>query len=452
MLKASRFFCIAAPLLLAGLFLVFPIPHTTALRNVALLVLLGFALTHRPVLLDLAKPSLGLDTSALAMLTFLMILQTLLWAADLSYSFDNLTSEWLGSLLVAATGFGVMKRIGNQCGTHRQSQSLAWIALALLLHGIWTLGHQAIQWQRTGIYHLGSVPYGDYAILSIPINMAFALLVSDVALRFSRQTKLFSWDIRIALGLMLFASFSVVAVKARNGVISAFAVLVVLAIMLAWEERKKIERRRAVNLTLLLAFLMAGSLLFATARSDARWTSFAETASIAWDTESHRAWQGTEKTPLPLLSSGQSVDESAYLRVAWAKVALEGILHQPLGYGYGLGGFGRYLEEAYGLKGAVSSHSGILDFTLANGLPGLTPLLVFCGLLFRRGWLSWTNRNPWGLALVLTLTNYFVRILLDGHFGGFRLKMFALLIGILCSMSSERTTRHRVSSAPIVVI
>jgi len=136
-----------------------------------------------------------------------------------------------------------------------------------------------------------------------------------------------------------------------------------------------------------------------------------------------------------MLSSGQPVEGSAYQRIAWAKVALEGIQHQPLGYGYGLGGFGRYLEEAYGLKGAVSSHSGILDFTLANGLPGLALLLVFCALLLRRGWLSWMNGNPWGLALVLTLTNYFFRILLDGHFGGFRLKMFALLVGILCWMA-----------------
>jgi len=106
-----------------------------------------------------------------------------------------------------------------------------------------------------------------------------------------------------------------------------------------------------------------------------------------------------------------------------------------LGYGYGLGAFGKYVDEKYGYSGWVSCHSGVLDFTMANGLPGLVLLLLFCTILLWSGWTLFMNGNPWGLALILMLANFFTRSALDGHFGGFRLKMFAMMMGSIFYLS-----------------
>jgi hypothetical protein len=425
-----QFYCPAITLLIATLFFISPIPHIVVFRNLLLLGLMVAILANRQALTAMARPPFGPETYVLAFLTAWMTLQTALWSVDRSFSFGNLTSEWLGTLLTVAIGYGMALTYADQCDKGKNGHYLSWVVLVFIIHGVWMIGYQAVKWRLTGHYDIGLTPYGDYSVLSIPINMAFALLAADVALRLSYRNRLFPWPSWIALGLIGLTCLSIVAVKARNGMISAFAVLTVLGILLAWKEMQKPQRKVNVAAVLLVLVLACG-ISIASFQFDPRWATFTETASIAMDTKTNLAWQGMERFHLPLLKSGQPVEESAYLRIAWAKIAMEGIVHRPLGYGYGLGGFGRYIEEVYGYRDFVSSHSGILDFTLANGLPALALLLVFCVMFFRRGWLSLANGNPWGLALMLTLTNYFVRILLDGHFGSYRLKMFALLAGML---------------------
>ncbi|MDP2828647.1 MAG: O-antigen ligase family protein [Sulfuricellaceae bacterium] len=433
-MKLPQAFCVIVAMLLAMIFFVFPIPHTVALRNLFVLALIGMLIT----LWRKGMPSVTTDVvayrngeiQALGALTLWMFVQTSLWAADRSLSFDDFVIDWLGTLLLAWVGYTIVMKLSKAGDSSCADKLPAWIALALFAHACWLLGYQIVQWVQIGRYPLGSTPYGTYAVLSATINMAFALLAADLAVRWTGEGRLFPWSIRTACSLFFVTTMAVVAVKARNGVITVFAVTVLLALLLAWRDRAHWRQSRRGIIATLLALVMATSLLAVNFRFDERWVTFIESASLGLDTTTYKALRRDGLDLLPLLASGQPVDESAYTRVAMFKVALEGIASQPLGFGYGIGGFGHYIKVQYNGK-AVSSHSGLLDFTLGNGLPGLVLFLTFCFLLFRRGFLAWTTGNPWGLALMLTLTNYFVRILLDDHFGSFRLKMVALLLGIL---------------------
>ena len=434
-MKPTHVQCLTGATLLAGVFFVFPIPHTVAVRNLLLLALIGMLL----VMWRRGETAAGggvavyrnMEIPALGALTLWMFVQTSLWAVDKAFSFGDLIEEWLGTLLVAWVGYAVARRLSKTDEPNCCADRLpAWIALALFVHTGWMLAYQAVRWAQTGHYALGSMPYGDYAVLSTPINMAFALLAADLAVRWLGDGKLFPWSDRAARLLLFVTTVAVIAVRARNGVITVFAVLAMLALLLAWRKRGLRQSRRGM-LAFLTVLMLATSLLAANLLADRRWATFFGSVTMAQDTAGHKAWLDDPQYPWPMLDAGQAADHSAYMRIAWAKVALDGIASRPLGYGYGLGGFGRYIEAEYGRKGFVSSHSGLLDFTLANGLPGLALLLALCFLLFRRGWLAWSAGNPWGLALMLTLANYFVRIVLDGHFGSFRLKMVALLLGIL---------------------
>lgn len=431
-MESRHIHCLAGAILLAAIYFVFPIPHTAALRNLLTLALIALltVLWKRGTEADGVGVSRNPEIMALGALTLWMAVQTSLWAVDRAFSFSELVGEWGGALLVAWVGFMLARRLSGPGTAGCADRLPAWIVLALFIHAGWTLAWQVMQWVQTGRYVLGSTPYGSYAVLSTPINMAFALLAADLIVRWLGDGRLFPWPGRIAGALFFIVTAAVVGVRARNGVITAFAVLGVLALLLVLRERACRRSRRGTSAALAILALATG-LLAANLFADHRWAIFVESVATVQDTRTHKAWLDKQQHALPTLDSGRVVEDSAYDRVAWAKVAVEGIIGRPQGYGYGLGGFGRHVEAEYGQKGFVSSHSGILDFTLANGLPGLALLLAFCALLFRRGWLAWATGNPWGLALMLTLTNYFVRIVLDGHFGSFRLKMAALLLGLL---------------------
>jgi|GEM_PF-959791 len=434
-MKRPNVYCIGSLLLLGAIYFIFPIPHTVVLRNLLLLILIGITITlfRNAGAQAVAVPGRQAwqhgELQALAILTSWLLL-TILWAVDRVFSFDDYLSEWLGSLFVAWLGYKLAGKLSGLnpggCAIHLAVP----IMLALFAHGLWMLIYQVWLWPISGSFPVGATPFGDYSVLSTSINIAFALLLADAASRWLAHKKIFPWSNRLAVALLLSCTVFAVAAKARNGIITILALLIITMLILLWGQRGQLHFRRQLTTAAVGIFLAAGILTLNVA-SDERWGRFAESIVTAYDTKTNRAWLDGSEANLPILSNEQSADHSAYMRVAWAKVAIEGIAHKPLGYGYGLGGFGRYLEEVYGRSGAISSHSGILDFTLANGIPGLLLLLAFVALFFRRGWLSWVSGNPWGLALMLSLTNYFVRILLDGHFGGFRLKMIAFLLGIL---------------------
>ncbi|MEI7614214.1 MAG: hypothetical protein WCK63_15040, partial [Betaproteobacteria bacterium] len=108
---------------------------------------------------------------------------------------------------------------------------------------------------------------------------------------------------------------------------------------------------------------------------------------------------------------------------------------------YGHKAFGWAINRSYQVQtGHESSHSGLLDFTLANGIPGLILWLALSLALIVAGWRAFRNQHsPAGLALVFSVSAYLVRCLLDGHLSGFRLAMYAFLVGLLVMLQSVET-------------
>ena len=120
---------------------------------------------------------------------------------------------------------------------------------------------------------------------------------------------------------------------------------------------------------------------------------------------------------------------------------MQAIGEHPLGLGFGRDGFGRAIAEKYNYPGMVSSHSGWLDFALGAGLPGLALLLITAGLAIRGGWMSFRQHGDGGgLMLGFLVGGYLLRCLLDGHLSGWRLGLFAFIVGVLIAgMKNPRT-------------
>jgi O-antigen ligase len=86
-----------------------------------------------------------------------------------------------------------------------------------------------------------------------------------------------------------------------------------------------------------------------------------------------------------------------------------------------------------------SSHSGWLDFALGTGLVGLALLLATAGSAMRSGWKEFRERNnASALLLMFFVGGYTLRCLFDGHLSGWRLGMFAFIVGVLIGAMHER--------------
>ena len=415
---------------LAAIVFVFPIPHTIALRNLLLLIgvlalLASWRRAPRPQLLSALKPAAW----GLVATTAWLALHSITVAPAPTFALDNLRGDWIVPLLTAALAAYAAARIEARLAIRA-------IVAALLAHMLWVLGWQLWLWVGAGMSgpwpsRLGSVPFGESDYQSSLNGFLFALLLAervavkcvgaDVALFAGRK----GW---LALAVPVIAD---AALRMRNGTAVNLALLVAAILHLA--------RRQPRFILLLVA---VASLAGASVTLDPRWSGLKESASMGWSSPGSY-WLIGNRTMRPLVPSGAQIEESAYLRTAWAHQAMLAIGEHPLGLGFGRDAFGRAIEAKYGEKGFVSSHSGWLDFALAAGLPGLALLLLSAGLAIRGGWRQFRQHDDGpGLMLSFLVGSYVLRCLLDGHLSGWRLGLFAFLCGTLIAAmkSPERRT------------
>lgn len=400
---------------LAAVVFVFPIPHTIALRNLLLLVgLLAVLATLRAAHRSLRRPLLKPAAWALVATTVWLVLHSIAVAPAPTLALDNLRGDWILPLLTAALAAYAAARLEARLAIRA-------VIAALLVHMLWMFGWQLWLLLATGAVADGSkgiVPFGERDYHSTLAGFLLALLLGERMAAHGGDNGFFAarpaW---IGLGLVLLAD---VVLRVRNGTLVS-ALLLSLAAL--WMAR---HRSRFVLLLVFVAMLGGTSLAL-----DKRWGGLKESLDAGWNSPS-LYWLTGDQTLRPSAPSGADIDDSAYLRAAWAHQAVQAIVEQPLGLGYGRDGFGRAVEAKYGFKGMVSSHSGWLDFALAAGLPGLALLLLSAGLAMRGGWRQFRQHDDAaGLMFCFLVGGYLLRCLLDGHLSGWRLGLFAFLCGVL---------------------
>jgi len=422
------------PGLVFMLYFVYPIPHTIALRNLLLAILLTGCLwqmyKHKS---ELQQPDWSLFRSSgclLLALTLWLIFQSAVISPTPGEALGMLRGDWLIALIVnAVAGLTVLV-------ITRQPVVILAVTGTLLLHVIALLTYQLWFWLSSGHSALGMTPFAQKDYHSMLVTTLTALLLADLLARAVVSHRLFPFSWRWAAIALALCSIASLTLLARNAVIINATLLIISGSLFVTMKRTSLGRGLIpATFSLLLLVSIIGWLGL---RSDTRWEGFQEAAQAAFDTKNNLAWLDAQKYPLPLMRNGLPVEESAYSRLAWAKVGLEQVEQYPLGLGYGHKAFGHAVSRSYGVNtGLESSHSGLLDFTLANGIPGLLLWLVLSGSLVIAGWRGFRrDASPAGLMLVFTVIAYLVRCLLDGHLSGFRLEMYAFLVGILIMTQS----------------
>ncbi len=411
---------------------IYPVPHTIALRNLLLLIgLLGLAWHWRATLDALSTlwrqlTWLGASAWLLVALTTWIVIHALLIAPLPAMALDRARADWLMPLLLLATGATVAIR-------SRNSDALRGLVTALALHILLVAIFQCWQWLMHGHWPFGVMPFAERDYHSTLNGFLIALLLADrLSLLIAGSTPL-NFSAEAAWGLLISALGADVLLRARNGTVVSIVLLIVAVAILLRDS----QCRKRLGLRIALAVGFAALLGGMSLRNDFRWQGLSESVAIGIESNSP-FWMTGDPSQLPSTPSGNPLEQSAYARAAWARQAVEAIVRKPLGIGYGHDAFGRAIAEKYGHKGMGSSHSGWLDIALGIGIPGLALVIALGVAVVAAGWRRFRYLGDgYSLALALTVSGYFLRCLLDGHFSGWRLALFALIVGLLIGASAK---------------
>jgi hypothetical protein len=423
---------------LFALFLfVLPIPGTIAIRNVLLLSLLGLVvLLWREC--DLAT---WFKTQRarrllfwLGMLTLWLLLQAVWLSDETGWVLKEIRGQWLPALLAGSLGAAAVL-IGLHHGLSRQ-RLLAGLVLVFLAQVVFSLLATLPAFLETGAFPQGKtlLTAGKLEI-SYWNNLLLAFLAVDGLSRWRYRQAITALPLLVLVAGILLAILSNMAFGARNGIIGSGMLLFSLALLVLWRERQRIGTGKALGFVASAIALM-GLLAWANYQLDPRWMQFEETAQIAWHGEGD-AWCHPDSASFPLLRSGEPVEASAYLRIAWIRAGFDLVAEYPYGVGYGRNAFGHALRKTTNTQ-LGHSHSGLLDWTIGVGLPGLLLWLGFLSWLVVLGIKRYfVRKDPAGLILAFVVGGFFGRMLLDSINRDHMIVVFFLVVFILVTLPEE---------------
>ena len=385
----------------------------------------------------------------LTLLTVWIVLVIALWGVEPALSWKEFRGQWLTALGGGLTG-GLLARAALADSVPRAMTLITVVFWALLTQVLLHDVLDSAYWFMTG-----EMPFRQAPVFYLPEiartlwdgrplaegftgqsgdkfsyvnNTLAALVVAELV----QRTLLKKRWLPIGWAVLLLSLVAVLActylLQFRNGNVGLLLLIGFAVFMVLVRKARHWPVWKLASVAGLIVVLLAslGSALY---RSDARWQSLAETVPIAWDTKTHQAWR--KVAPYPELPNGQQVDASNYERLAWAKEGSILILEHPLGTGYNRNAYGDGIDRKYEMNGAYRgghSHSGLIDFTIANGIPGLLLWLSFLGALFYAGWTVFMQGQvaP-ALTLMFIVSGFLSRSIVDSNIRDHMLQQFMFL-------------------------
>lgn len=452
--------------LVSILLMVWPIPGTIGLRNAFAGVIL---LALLPTIRHGGWRQLNLPRWPFVfyiMLTLWIAFVIVAWALEPALSWREYWPQWLLPGLSAFTGILLAIEAMRQ-GSEARARLIVTVFYTffalVLLHDVM----DAIYWGLTG-----NLPFRQAPVLYLPdiaksflqgqaplgvfngqygekfsfVNNTFAaILFAEIIQRILLQKRwipVSNFVLATGVAALLLCSYWL---SFRNGNIGLMGMLVMAGIMVLIRLRHRIPLARVAGVSIVgIAAIVV--LVGAFWKSDPRWERFAETLPIALDTEHHQAWISTRLEPYPKLSDGSIIDSSAYERIAWIKEGTKLALEQPLGTGLNRNAFFDGIDRKFNMGGAVRgghAHSGIVDFTIANGFPGTLLWVIFLLSLALVGWQAFRGgRVAVGLLLMFLVSGFFTRSLVDSNLRDHVLQQFLFLIGIFTLLANNPDPRE----------
>lgn len=436
-MRAAWSFQGAAVSTIVALVAIWPLPHSIALRNILLVILL-FLLTPRTRLQTWRQFGLGPSRSAVGFylaFTLWMLVVAFLFSPFPRWTLGEIDGQWLMGCLAFVIGLAVALQ------ERRNLLSLVIPAvLTVLTVQIASVDIQGVLLivQDHGVpamARLGGLSAGP-GKASYLTNILLSALVAELALRIEGRRHL-RLNGRMLAALISLCCVSVYFEAMRN---ELFDVLIFVIVMVVTFLRTPsiYASRRVLLFGIGGVVIVASGIVFLSFVSDPRWESLMATVPIALDTAQHLSWINSVRYPLPHLPNGQVVSASNYLRIAWIKEALKTVLQHPLGVGYGRSAFGHALRLRFGKLTTVTGlNNSFLTIAVGTGIPGA---IIWLGWFVSMGRLALSAahgvRAFEARFLLLLLLVFGVRMGLDNDMQNYTLEEFLFFVGLLLPLAS----------------
>lgn len=363
------------------------------------------------------------------------LLASVLLADDRLNSLSQYRGEWLIATLALLAGL-ILGRLSRRATSAPAPQQLVTaLALALATPSLLILGNAGWMLLKTHSLPLWDAPLLGRTSASQATNILYGFLIADALSRSGHKTRLLPLStplLAIAILLTLLVTY---LLNTRNGTIGVLLLSTFAILMFGWQQRRRIHKSWLFIGGAVIALALGGFARISY-QADMRWAAFNESIRIACDTEHNKAWLDAS-LPLPLMSNGQPVDHSAYMRLAWAREGALAIRDYPLGVGFGRNAFGHAMKRKYG-QGSGHSHSSLIDFSLSGGIPGILLWLGFSATLMSFGWRNYRKLgSPIGLALTLLIAGTLLRMIIDSNLRDHGLEQYLFLVGVLATLTAN---------------
>lgn len=444
---------------------VWPMPGTIALRNgllgLLLILCVGSAIFAKSSSLDLSLKPLRWPILIFAVLTLWIFLIGVLGADEPDLSRKEFVSQWLlpiGCALIA----WLLVRWATVCDRQQALIKTVFYAFfsAIVIQtvmGLW------FWWE------VGAVPFRNASFLYIPRliqnqldnisyasvfdtqyvekfsffnNLFVALLLAELVGRVLLRKRWLQVPNFILLGGLFMAMLCSYWIRARNGSIELVLQFIICGATMVFTYKGRYSfKRKLIFIIPVLTLILILGIVFV--KSDSRWQVFRESAAVAIDGDVQQAW--LYRKNYPVLKNGEVVDLSAYERVSWIKEGVKLVQQYPFGTGFNRNAFFDTVDREYGLNGLVRgghSHSGLIDFVVANGIPGVLMWLFFLISCAYIGWrMVRSGEIAQGLAVMCLALGAINRGAIDSNIRDHVLQQFLFLLTIYMTLNCAATSR-----------
>jgi hypothetical protein len=312
-------------------------------------------------------------------------------------SYRQLTSIWLRSFLASILAFGCGLAIA------RQPSKMLWLWVGIFMSYIplyYLYIQRAINSHSIFAPDLnfdGLLFYGK--INGVLIGTLLLSAVGGILMDKLRDKNLTHGEI---LNYSIFFSVTAAAIifsyacifDSRNGTGIALILFMVSLPFVLPSLIKKFTKKYQLNVIFTSAILMTIIVIVISGvfkfqdKFNIGWRGFFEDVEIAVQIDKYPNWINFELLNYPVRASGEGVRGNTYVRFAWATAGLRLIYENPLGTGTNHESLRKILNKKYGVptqgENPPATHSGLIDLTLAYGVPFSLLLLstIFFNMFF----------------------------------------------------------------------
>lgn len=421
--------------LFASLIFILNIPHTIAVRNglvyILLIVLIYEGYKNKEQIKLLWENSeFKKIIIILIALTAYILLHSIFISHELSCSLDEFRGQWItpvGYFIV-----GGLLAIYTLSGKLSKETVLTVLFYSMFVHILYIDLVALDKWLQTKslISRYGGLT-GSPVLVNYLTNILLAMLISEIIYRLRVKKRVLLISNILLYFYFILLIFSTFVEGMRHGVMALVFLGVTGSIVFLYKN-KEYSKKMKYLIGLSLIFLMIIPLAY-NLKYDSRWNSLIETIDISLDTQNNLYWLN-RKYEIPKLESGQNVSASNYERMAWGYKGTQFIIEDPIGIGFGRNAFGHACEMRYpdqvGSRGK-HSHSSLIDFTIGVGVIGLLIWIIFIARVIKTTVLSYKSHvNYYAMFLFFITTGFFTRSILDSNMRDHMFLQFMLMAGV----------------------